>query len=375
MLVPITLIAFGAPDADLLPFSPLASKIWALVDSLKATFDSIDPQGLSSDWSREPDAKWPYNFEYSQAEILFAYTTAAYCSSASIGALQCGSLCDEIAPAVRSAEHITVIRAPHTETQTLVANNYLEDLILVATRGTTGWDLSYWIIDMGAFPQRVPDYCSTCFVHSAFYGAYGAVKRDVYVAIWSAMEAEQNLVPGVVGHSAGGATAYLTAIDISKNIGTPKGRDNIDVRYLITYGAPRVGNAAFVAELQAHVGTKHGVSEGWRCIQGNDPVPFTIPALIGYVHALPEVWLSENSQYKICQPPDTNAWLVKEDPTCSGLSIFLDMAHHGNYFGSQMLTKIISCGMLNEENAYYNSTIDTAIIGSMQRSASSWMPF
>merc|ERR1712185_834825 len=121
----------------------------------------------------------------------------------------------------------------------------------ISTRGTTPWDLSYWIIDLGAFPQRVPDYCYTCFVHSAFYGAYGAVKRDVYEVAYRM--AEQFDHPfGIVGHSAGGATAYLTATDIAHQIGTPNGKE-LDVRYVITCGAPRVGNAAFVARMQDKV--------------------------------------------------------------------------------------------------------------------------
>merc|ERR1712006_52302 len=118
-------------------------------------------------------------------------------------------------------EYITVVTAPHTETQTLIAADAVESVIMVATRGTTPWDLSYCIIDMAAFPQRVPEYCSVCFVHTAFYGAYGAVKRDVYQTMVS-VRPSASYVPAVVGHSAGGATAYLTAMDLGKKIGVPK---------------------------------------------------------------------------------------------------------------------------------------------------------
>merc|ERR1712070_13936 len=135
---------------------------------------------------------------------------------------------------------VVVLAAPHTETQTMISVDHVNDLVVVATRGTTPWDLSYWIIDMGAFPQRVPDYCRTCYVHSAFYASFGAVKRDVYESLSSFMNANADFTPAVVGHSAGGATAYLTAFDIGHGLAHSA---SMTVRYLITYGAPRVGNA------------------------------------------------------------------------------------------------------------------------------------
>merc|ERR1719473_2202164 len=138
-------------------------------------------------------------------------------------------------------------------------------------------------------------------------------------------------VPAVVGHSAGGATAYLTAMDLGKKIGVPKAfGDNVKVRYLITYGAPRVGNVAFVEELQKHVGTQHGTSEGWRCIQSNDPIPYSVPRFLGYVHALPAVLLFADQSYRVCRPPDVTAWLIPEDPTCFGSGI--DTNDHMLYF-------------------------------------------
>jgi len=389
------------------------TRVWAAVESFTEMTSYYDDKaalvGTTTDWDRDADAKWPLNFERSLAQELFVYCSVSYCSAEAIGQLACGTLCEEIAPNVGTAANILVIAAPHTETQTLISVDDINGLIIICTRGTTGWDLTYWIIDLAAFPQRVPDYCPTCYVHAAFYGAYGAVKRDVYRALFAVIKhsaagglsvvgayekvtAKRHLeedaaarLPAVVGHSAGGATAYLTAMDMAKGLHFPSGAgkmaDGTPMRYIFTYGAPRVGNAAFVAELEREgVGNKHGVSEGWRCIQGADPIPFSVPELLGYVHALPAAMLTNSDTYRVCKAPDVAAAWMKEDPTCGGtiLTLFLDsqaLIHHAGYFGRDMFTNIMGCGMLNEENAFYNGSFAETMGKYGGRAARSWLPF
>lgn len=182
-------------------------------------------------------------------------------------------------------------------------------------------------------------------------------------------------------------------MDISKGVGWPdvdaaapnngKG-DGYQVRYVFTFGAPRVGNTEFVRELHSHAGTETGFSEGWRLIQDDDPVPYTVPYFLGFVHSYVEVHLlGSGVRFKVCEPPDLSAYFLKEDPTCSvimtpGLPDFLGdkgLYSHGNYFGANFMNKITSCGAANQENAYYNNTGLTVVMESAKRSVTSWLPF
>merc|ERR1711988_22082 len=146
------------------------------------------------------------------------------------------------------------------------------------------------------------------------------------------------------------------------------------IRYVFTYGAPRVGNRAFVAKLQTRVGVHHGESEGWRVIYNADFVPDTVPSFMGYVHAFAESHLVEpTGSFQICQPPDMNAAILTEDLGCSTVyrwtvlwtpdrlerAVMTDHTSYGNdrYF----MLNTLDCGGISEMTTFYNSTVDFSI--------------
>ncbi|KAF0709213.1 Aste57867_6046 [Aphanomyces stellatus] len=103
----------------------------------------------------------------------------------------------------------------------------------------------------------------------------------------------------LTGHSLGAAVAAITAVDLHVT-------RNLTAQRLLTFGEPRVGNAAFVAQLLQVVPHPFRVTH-WRDVVPNLPLEMQ-----GYVHAPQEVWYSANSDaFKLCDPHDG------EDPTCN----------------------------------------------------------
>merc|ERR1711998_47324 len=116
-------------------------------------------------------------------------------------------------------------------------------------------------------------------------------------------------------------------------------------------------------------------------IKTGDPVPYTVPAFMGYVHALPEVQLlSTEGTFKVCQPLDESALFLIEDPTCSEMTMLwfgADLAQHNQYFGGvdgDAAAGLLACGLINEENSFFNNTIEFAITEGFSRSVRSWLP-
>ncbi len=84
----------------------------------------------------------------------------------------------------------------------------------------------------------------------------------------------------VTGHSLGGAVATLATAYIRK---AGYAAD------LYTYGAPRVGNDAFVAFVTDQPGGEY------RVTHTDDPVPRLPPIALNYRHTSPEYWIDEGS--------------------------------------------------------------------------------
>jgi hypothetical protein len=100
-------------------------------------------------------------------------------------------------------------------------------------------------------------------VHAGFDSAFAEISDALDVVVRT-KRPEQRL--WLTGHSLGGALATLAAA----HLGAAR------IQGLYTFGSPRVGNAAFVAELprESH----------YRLVHRADWVPTVPPEFIGYVH-------------------------------------------------------------------------------------------
>ena len=149
---------------------------------------------------------------------------------------------------------------PVTDTQALLARR--PGLAVLAFRGTEPHKLRDWRTDLRARPRAVPGLGR---VHGGFWQALEG--------IWPQLR--ENLRPGeplaLTGHSLGGALAMLAAARLL--------RDGHPVRQVITFGAPRAGDSAFVRSLDA--------ANAVRVVRAFDLVPHLPPAgpLLGYRHA------------------------------------------------------------------------------------------
>ena len=126
---------------------------------------------------------------------------------------------------------------------------------------------------------------------SPFVGGGGVSKYflDAFTDIWDAgmkndffslKNANPDYELWVTGHSLGAAMACIAAATISSYKYVPQ-----DKIKLITYGEPRVGNAAYVTV------TDKLLPYVFRVVHAHDMVPHLPPkGMLGYYHHKAEVW-------------------------------------------------------------------------------------
>lgn len=113
-------------------------------------------------------------------------------------------------------------------------------------------------------------------IHSGFITAYLSV-RD---AIHNHIEKSNATLYRFTGHSLGGALAALCAVDVQYNYG-----QEVTVE-AYTFGAPRIGNAAFAESYNARVPNTWRVVHGWDAVVG-------VPVIWqGYRHINTEIKLN-----------------------------------------------------------------------------------
>lgn len=159
------------------------------------------------------------------------------------------------------ADRVKVVTFPSSDTAVYTA--FFGNLVLVAARGTTsreGWANNLTTEGVPADFFGLP---ATPSVHKGF--------SQTVRSAWPTFDGhvkEKAALPDVrfvvTGHSRGGALATLLALKIADAYGKPA--------EVVTFGAPRVGDAAFVAEATKKLGPS-----AWRFEFAEDPVPHLPP--------------------------------------------------------------------------------------------------
>lgn len=119
-------------------------------------------------------------------------------------------------------------------------------------------------------------------VHTGFSSAYLSVRREVVESVM-ALYRERPRPIWLTGHSLGGALATLCSYDLARRVAVPA--EEISV---VTFGAPRVGNAAF-REVYNNLIPRH-----WRVVLASDVVT-KLPKL-GYLHVGNQALLTNEAQ-------------------------------------------------------------------------------
>ncbi|KAE8800687.1 triacylglycerol Lipase [Hordeum vulgare] len=203
--------------------------------------------------------------------------------------------------------------------------------VIVVFRGTQENSIQNWIEDL-LWKQLDLDYpgMPEAMVHRGFYSAYHntTIRDGIVSGIQKTRKLHGDVPIMVTGHSMGAAMASFCALDLVVNYG-------LDDVKLMTFGQPRVGNAAFASYFKRYL--PHAI----RVTHANDIVPHLPPYFSffpqkTYHHFPREVWVHNvglgNLVYTVEKICDDSG----EDPACSRSVSGNSIQDHITYLGVSM---------------------------------------
>lgn len=160
--------------------------------------------------------------------------------------------------ALDDAVLVDSFHGPFTDLFVLVAYRPLLGQLVVAVSGTAS--IKQALQDLRIF--RCPHPSGRGTVHTGFWTIYKDIKAQAISAIQKGVA--NNLVREIVltGHSMGGSIAYLLCLDLFADHQMWLKDLNINIK-VVTFGAPRTGDAALVDYLQE-------LSLSYKKVQGQD---------------------------------------------------------------------------------------------------------
>lgn len=250
------------------------------------------------------------------------WTGASYCPAPELEAWTC-KVC---VPPTVPLTHVTYLVNTSSTITGVVGLSPSTNEVVVAFRGTTG--TIEWLEDFDI--TKVPASlsvntsgafsCPGCMVSKGFsVDTYLTIRAQLLAAARATLAAA---APGarlvVTGHSLGGALAEVATFDLLAS--------GLPVAAHVSFGTPRVGNAAWAAAWAA-AAERAMPDAHHRVVHFQDLVP-RLPPLIGlaFVHPPREVWYTESSaSYRVCNA--TNG----EDASCCDSDLPLGLADHNTY--------------------------------------------
>ncbi|GJN31463.1 hypothetical protein PR202_gb19863 [Eleusine coracana subsp. coracana] len=226
--------------------------------------------------------------------------------------------------AVKAAALLLLLStAPHgaTRTEPTIENNEQRFVFnqtlakAVVEYASAGFEMRRIIVDVQNCLQ----------VHAGFYSSYNntLLRPAIMNAVHKARKLYRDINIIVTGHSMGGAIASFCALDLAINFGSN------DV-HLMTFGQPRVGNAAFASYFAKYVPNTIRVTHEHDIVPHLPPYFFFLPRLT-YRHFPREVWehdVDGNTVFQVCDGSG-------EDPNCCR-SVFVmswSASDHLTYMG------------------------------------------
>ena len=159
-------------------------------------------------------------------------------------------------------------------------------------------------------------------VEKGFYNLFSSLDDMIYNILDNMIIKYNTNVLFITGHSLGGALASLMAFDVEYS------KKNYQVKSVITFGSPRVGNSYFSRLFNQFQ------MNSYRITHYYDMVPHVPEEFMNYMHVAQEIYLSENNdRYTVCN--DANG----EDDTCSNKCAPLhctSISDHMNYLNISM---------------------------------------
>ncbi|KAL7178087.1 hypothetical protein ACSBR2_031274 [Camellia fascicularis] len=267
-------------------------------------------------------------YNHTLATILVEYASAVYMSDLTELFTWTCSRCDDL---TEGFEVIDIIFDVKHCLQGFVGLAKDLNAIVIAFRGTQERSLQNWIEDL-YWKQLDLNYpgMPDAMVHHGFYFAYHntTVRPGVVNAVKRAKQLYGDIDIMVTGHSMGGAMAVFCGLDLKVN----HEARNVQV---MTFGQPRIGNAAFASYYSQLV------PNTIRVTNDHDIVPHLPPyyphfAQKTYHHFPREVWIHQigfgTLVYKVEKVCDSSG----EDPSCSRSVVGKSISDHLEYYGVQM---------------------------------------
>eukprot|EP00842_Homolaphlyctis_polyrhiza_P006144 jgi/Hompol1/6530/HPOL_005027-RA len=161
----------------------------------------------------------------------------------------------------------------------------------------------------------------TAHIHDGFQQEYVASRKDIQSGLLELVTRYPDFDVVFTGHSLGGATASIAAVDFIDLHGTP------EKVYLFTFGQPRVGSGIWADWFDSI--PFGGV---YRITRARDPVPRVPPIAMGYRHFKQEYGI-DDSQMTVTCDNSGNAGEV-EPGTCSQSTSWwmTNVMNHMRYF-------------------------------------------
>ncbi|XP_066380262.1 lipase-like isoform X2 [Miscanthus floridulus] len=256
---------------------------------------------------REPDVNnngRNFVFNYTLAKAVVEYAAAVYMTDLTALYTWTCSRCNDL---TRGFEMTCIIVDVQNCLQAFVGVDHNLNAIIVSIRGTQENSVQNWIKDI-IWKQVNLNYPNmpNAKVHIGFYSSYNntVLRPAITNAVRKArkLHGHSNII--VTGHSMGGAIASFCALDLAMSFGS----NNV---HLMTFGQPRVGNAAFASYFAKYVTNTIRMTHERDIVPHLPPYFFFLPQLT-YKHFPREVWEHEvdgNTTYQVCDGSG-------EDPNC-----------------------------------------------------------
>eukprot|EP01111_Echinosteliopsis_oligospora_P018077 TRINITY_DN80_c1_g1_i1.p1 TRINITY_DN80_c1_g1~~TRINITY_DN80_c1_g1_i1.p1 ORF type:complete len:324 (-),score=92.39 TRINITY_DN80_c1_g1_i1:71-1042(-) len=282
-------------------------------------YSSSSSSSLSSAWlkkekflekTKAPRDPLPFDINNMYTNLMYSY--AAYCDGPVIDNWTCFWCTYNASMTTSGFIPVSILYNTSDNIQGYVG--YQGNIGYVVFRGTEAASLKNWITDLDAGHSTPYLPVPNAYVHTGFFRAWMVAKAATIDAILKVMAVADIKVWQFTGHSLGAALSELAAVDIILE-------DVINAPVIIyNFGAPRVGNEAFVQYYDQLIATTY------RATNMNDIVPHLPDEFMGFRHPATEVWWNTTNTYKICDGSG-------EDPTCSDSRLNLSIEDHLDYLG------------------------------------------
>ncbi|KAJ9181961.1 hypothetical protein P3X46_006003 [Hevea brasiliensis] len=278
-------------------------------------------------------------YNHTLATILVEYASAVYMSDLTELFTWTCSRCDDLTEGFEIIELIVDIQ--HClQAFVGVAKNL--NAVVIAFRGTQEHSIQNWIEDL-FWKQLDLNYpgMPDAMVHHGFYNAYHntTLRPGILNAVKRAKEYYGDLDIMVTGHSMGGAIAAFCGLDLTVN----HKAKNVMV---MTFGQPRIGNAAFASYYSQCVPNTIRVTNDHDIVPHLPPYYSYFPQKT-YHHFPREVWLYNVGLGSLVYTVEKVCDVTGEDPTCSRSVSGTSISDHIIYYGVELMAETWrSCGIV-----------------------------